>query len=508
MIFSKLMGQFVDVIQWTDDSPDTMVWRFERQGNEIKYGAKLTVREGQMAVFVNEGEIADTFTPGMYELFTRNLPILSHAAGLAARLREPVQGRGLFLQHARIFTDLKWGTKNPVIARDAEFGPVRLRAFGTYAIRIKDPSVFLREVVGTDGHFTVDEISDQLATSSSPGSARSSRARASRCSTSPPTTTSSGQFVLGRIAPEFANYGLELATILVENVSMPPEVEQAMDRRTSMGVVGDLSKYAQFQAAEAMRDGRRQPRRGRPGDRHDGRHGRGPAGEPMGPARPAEPPPAPPPVPSAAGPTTSRSAASRPGRSRVEQLREQAAKGGLTRTSLVWAAGMTGWQPAGEVPELAPLFAAVPPPIPAPPEPMPSGPWGGLRTERGRARPGRGASVSSPQLRQFPASSAARSSAMRRARPSWSAPIAATATRSPRRPVEIVEQPLGPALARCGGRAAAERARIPAKCAACGADFSFRAAELRRAVPVLRPARGRRPGALAQDPPDRACCRS
>ena len=100
MIFSKLMGQFVDVIQWTDDSPDTMVWRFERQGNEIKYGAKLTVREGQTAVFVNEGEIADTFTPGMYELYTRNLPILSHAAGLAARLREPVQGRGLFLQHA------------------------------------------------------------------------------------------------------------------------------------------------------------------------------------------------------------------------------------------------------------------------------------------------------------------------------------------------------------------------------------------------------------------------
>ena len=145
MIFSKLMGQFVDVIQWTDDSPDTMVWRFERQGNEIKYGAKLTVREGQMAVFVNEGEIADTFTPGMYELFTRNLPILSHAAGLAARLREPVQGRGLFLQHAHLHRP-EMGHQEPgdrarrrVRAgaaarlrhlRDPDQGPVRVPARG------------------------------------------------------------------------------------------------------------------------------------------------------------------------------------------------------------------------------------------------------------------------------------------------------------------------------------------------------------------------------------------
>ena len=161
MIFSKLMGQFVDVIQWTDDSPDTMVWRFERQGNEIKYGAKLTVREGQTAVFVNEGEIADTFTPGMYELFTRNLPILSTLQAWPHGFESPFKAEVYFCS-SRVFTDLKWGTKNPVIARDAEFGPVRLRAFGTYAIRIKDPAVFLREVVGTDGHFTVDEISDQL----------------------------------------------------------------------------------------------------------------------------------------------------------------------------------------------------------------------------------------------------------------------------------------------------------------------------------------------------------
>ena len=281
MIFSKLMGQFVDVIQWTDDSPDTMVWRFERQGNEIKYGAKLTVREGQTAVFVNEGEIADTFTPGMYELFTRNLPILSTLQAWPHGFESPFKAEVYFCS-SRVFTDLKWGTKNPVIARDAEFGPVRLRAFGTYAIRIKDPAVFLREVVGTDGHFTVDEISDQLR------NIIVARFGTIVAGSGIPVLDLAanydqlGTFVLGRIAPEFANYGLELATILVENVSMPPEVEQALDRRTSMGVVGDLSKYAQFQAAEAMRAAAANPGAAGQAIGMMVGMGVGPAGEPLG----------------------------------------------------------------------------------------------------------------------------------------------------------------------------------------------------------------------------------
>ena len=360
MIFNKLMGQFVDVIQWTDDSPDTMVWRFERQGNEIKYGAKLTVREGQTAVFVNEGEIADTFTPGMYELYTRNLPILSTLQSWPHGFESPFKAEVYFCS-SRIFTDLKWGTKNPVIARDAEFGPVRLRAFGTYAIRIKDPAVFMREVVGTDGHFTVDEISDQLR------NIIVARFGTIVASSGIPVLDLAAnydqlaQFVLGRIAPEFANYGLELTTILVENVSLPPEVEQAMDRRTSMGVVGDLSKYAQFQAAEAMRTAAANP--GAAGQAIGMMVGMGAgqqAASPWG-QRPAEPPPPPPPQApvyhvaiegKATGPYT------------VEQLGEQSLKGGLTRAALVWAPGLDGWKPASDVPELAALFASVPPPIP------------------------------------------------------------------------------------------------------------------------------------------------
>ena len=366
MIFSKLMGQFVDVIQWTDDSPDTMVWRFERQGNEIKYGAKLTVREGQMAVFVNEGEIADTFTPGMYELYTRNLPILSTLQAWPHGFESPFKAEVYFCS-ARIFTDLKWGTKNPVIARDPEFGPVRLRAFGTYAIRIKDPSVFLREVVGTDGHFTVDEISDQLR------NIIVARFGTIVAGSGIPVLDLAanydqlGQFVLGRIAPEFANYGLELATILVENVSMPPEVEQALDRRTSMGVVGDLGKYAQFQAAEAMRVAASNPGAAGQAIGMMVGMGVGQQASPWGP-RPSEPAPAaaaaPPPLPTA-GPAYHVAVDGKPaGPFGAEQLRQQVADGTLTRGSLVWAQGMAGWQPAGEVADLAALFAAAPPPLP------------------------------------------------------------------------------------------------------------------------------------------------
>ncbi len=160
-LFDKLFGEFVDIIEWTDDSHDTLIYRFERYGNEIKYGAKLTVRESQVAVFVNEGEIADVIEPGMYELETKNLPVLSTIQHWDHGLRSPFKAEVYFCNTTQ-FVDLKWGTKNPIMIRDEEFGGVRLRAFGTYAIRIKDPVTFIKEIAGTDGHFTVDEVSNQL----------------------------------------------------------------------------------------------------------------------------------------------------------------------------------------------------------------------------------------------------------------------------------------------------------------------------------------------------------
>ena len=160
-LWDKIFGEFVDVIDWTDDSNDTMVFRFERYGNEIKYGAMLTVRESQIAILVNEGRIADIYEPGLYKLETNNMPVLTTLESWPHGFDSPFKAEVYFF-NTRRFTDLKWGTKNPLMLRDKEFSVVRLRAFGTYSVRIKDPVVFIKEIVGTDGHFRTGEITDQL----------------------------------------------------------------------------------------------------------------------------------------------------------------------------------------------------------------------------------------------------------------------------------------------------------------------------------------------------------
>ena len=251
-LFDTLFGQFIDVIAWTEDRADRLVWRFEREGHEIKHGAKLTVREGQAAVFVHEGRLADVFPPGLYRLTTNNLPILSTLQHWDHGFESPFKSEVYFISTRR-FSDLKWGTKNPVMLRDPEFGPLRLRAFGTYEMRVTEPGVFLREVVGAQGDATTDAISDQLRNLIV---ARFSNAVAT--ARIPVLDLAAnyddlGEFVRARIQPELAEYGVEATKLLVENVSLPDEVERALDRRTSMGVIGDLRKYAQFQAAEALR---------------------------------------------------------------------------------------------------------------------------------------------------------------------------------------------------------------------------------------------------------------
>ena len=368
-LWDKLMGEFVDVIQWIDDSNDTLVYRFERHGNEIKFGAKLTVREGQVAVFVNEGQLADTFEPGMYELKTNNLPILSTLQAWQQGFQSPFKAEVYFFSTRR-FTDLKWGTQNPVMLRDAEFGPIRLRAFGSYAIRVKDAAIFLREIVGTDGRFTTDEITGQLRNmvvsrfTNILGQAKIPALDLAG------NYDQLGQFLLQRIAPEFATVGLELTNLLVENISLPKEVEAALDKRTSMGIVGNLDQYTQFQAAEALRDAAANPG----GGSEAMNMGLGLAmaqrlSETL--ARPAQPAPvapqsapaAPPPLPAAhsyfiavnneqAGPFL------------MDELQRQAQAGQLTRSTMVWTQGMAKWTPAGEVAELNTLFANLPPPLP------------------------------------------------------------------------------------------------------------------------------------------------
>ncbi len=250
-LWDKLFGEFIDVIEWIDDDGDTMVYRFERYGNEIKYGAKLIVRESQTAVFVNEGEIADVLGPGIYELETKNLPILSTLQHWDHGFESPFKAEVYFCSLKR-FVDLKWGTKNPLIIRDKEFGAVRVRAFGTYGVRIKDPVKFIREITGTDGHFTVDEISDQLRNMIV---SRFSNIVAK--SNIPVLDMAANYDLLSKyiteiIAKEFEEYGLELTKFLIENISLPPKVEEALDKRTSMGMIGDLKKYLNYQAAESL----------------------------------------------------------------------------------------------------------------------------------------------------------------------------------------------------------------------------------------------------------------
>jgi len=364
-----IRSQLIDIIEWTDDSNDTMVYRYERQDNEIKYGAKLVVRESQVAAFVNMGKIADVFQPGMYELETKNLPILSTLLGWKYGFESPFKAEVYFV-NTRRFTDLKWGTKNPVIRRDPEFGMVRLRAFGTYAVRVSDAATFIREIVGTDSHFTTDEVTEQLRNIVV---SRFSDAIAE--SAIPMLDIASnydelGVKVLEQIQSELTAYGLELTKLLVENVSLPQAVEEAMDKRTSMGVLGDLGRYAQFQSANAMEDAAKNP---------GGMAGMGVgmgAGFAMGnqmaqamapPAAPSSAAPsagaAPPPLPSAVTYFAAIGGA-QAGPFDMPTLQAKVRSGEISRDTLVWKQGMANWTAAGQVAELGSLFASVPPPLP------------------------------------------------------------------------------------------------------------------------------------------------
>ena len=254
-IFDFLSGEFIDVIHWTDDTRDTMVWRFEREGHAIKYGAKLTVREGQAAVFVHEGQIADIFTPGLYMLETNNMPVMTTLQHWDHAFRSPFKSEVYFVNTTR-FNDLKWGTKNPIIVRDPEFGPVRLRAFGTYSVRVADPARFLSEIVGTDGEFTMDEISYQIRNVIVQEFSRTIARAQIPVLDMAANTRELGQLVGSEIAAQIAEYGLAMPELYIENVSLPAAVEAVMDKRSSMGVIGNLESYMQYQAAEALgRDG-------------------------------------------------------------------------------------------------------------------------------------------------------------------------------------------------------------------------------------------------------------
>jgi membrane protease subunit (stomatin/prohibitin family) len=252
-IMDAIRSQFIEVIEWLDDSGNTLLYRFPVQGQEIKNGARLTVRESQAAVFVFQGQIADVFSPGLYTIDGGNTPILSKLGAWMHGFNSPFKAEVYFV-NTKQFNDLKWGTANPIMMRDSDFGMVRLRAFGIYSIRIGDPRAFIKEVAGTNGHFVTEDIEGQLkrtlVSGFSDALAESKIAALDLAS----NYDELGKFVQGKMIDEFKTYGLELTKYVIENISLPQEVEAAMDKRTSMGVIGDVGRYAQFQAADAMRD--------------------------------------------------------------------------------------------------------------------------------------------------------------------------------------------------------------------------------------------------------------
>ena len=252
-LFSKLTNQLVDVIEWKEASSDTMVYRYNHNDKEIMMGAQLTVRESQVAVMVNEGKIADVFQPGRYELSTQNMPILTALKSWKFGFNSPFKAEVYFI-NTHQFLDQKWGTSNPVMMRDAEFGMVRLRAFGIYSFRVADPVAFLKEVFGTSAYMTVDGVTGQIKRTLVSGLSDAIAQSKIPALDLAANYDELSQYALQTLSPRIAALGLKLESFVIENISLPDEVEKAMDRRTSMGVVGNLNQYAQFQAAEAMRE--------------------------------------------------------------------------------------------------------------------------------------------------------------------------------------------------------------------------------------------------------------
>lgn len=403
-IMAKMRGEVVDIIEWIDDSRTALAWRFPRYQNEIKQGAKLIVREGQQAVFVDQGKLADRFGPGTYEISTANLPILSTLRGWKHGFNSPFRSEVYFV-NTRPITDFRWGTANPVTVRDPDFTMVQVRANGLCVLRVADPEIFLREVIGTDSRVEVEELAELL------------RRVITLAFSDMIMATGLGvidlqgrqvelsgklrEFVAERVDDEF---GLAIDSITM-NISLPEEITEAMTRGVARGVesarwtqnMGDMQRYQQAMAAEAMVRAAENPGGGTMGDA---------MGAGMGVAMGAQMAQqtaaslggataggAPPPLP---GGTTFHVAidGQQQGPFTLDQLRSA----GITPTTLVWASGMPQWSPASAVPALGVLFQAPPPlpPQPGPTPPVPTeqstppetdGPTGGTDEQPGPSGP-------------------------------------------------------------------------------------------------------------------------
>lgn len=363
-LFDKLRGEFIDIVEFLDNTQDTIVYRFERYDNEIKNNAKLVVREGQTAVFINEGQVADIFSPGTYTLNTENLPVLSTLKGWKYGFNSPFKAEVYFVS-TKNFIDQKWGTKNAVILSDRRFGMVEIRAFGMYSFKITDAPVFIREIVGTNQSFTTQHISEQLksiiVTRFTDAAGESNLPIESYAS----NLNELSDAIFAYMQKDFAAYGMEVTKFLIENISMPAEIKKEIFELSRLEKI-DLDKLTRLKAAKALEAAAENP---------SGTAGMGVglgAGITMAQQMTRQilnssdktnhqdtPPPLP-------GELLYYAAidGQQSGPYNLSQLEEMVEKQILRRDTLVWKKGLAEWTPAGKQSDLQSIWTSTPPPLP------------------------------------------------------------------------------------------------------------------------------------------------
>jgi len=249
-----IRSNLLKALEWTDSSNNILVYKYPMDGRQIQYGSKLTVRESQVAVFLNKGKIADVFGPGMYTLQTSNLPIFTQLMSWGYGFKSPFFADVYFI-NTRQFTNLKWGTSNPITMRDKDFGTIRLRGYGNYAFKVEDAALFMKELFGTNNVYTTDDIASYLKSiivSSISDTIAESKISALDIASN---LLEFSQIASETLSTTFANLGLKLTNLVIENISFPEEVEKAIDTRSSMGVLSDkMDTFVKYQSANAIRD--------------------------------------------------------------------------------------------------------------------------------------------------------------------------------------------------------------------------------------------------------------
>lgn len=363
-LFNKLKNEFIDIIEWLDPSNDTIVHRFDRYNNEIKNGAKLTVRESQVAVFINEGELADIFPPGMYSLKTENMPILSTLKGWKYGFNSPFKAE-IYFVNTKQFLDQKWGTKNAITLNDDRFGMFEIRAFGTFAYKVKDAGKFIKEVVGTDGTFTTEEINNQIRSNivtrftDVAGEGNLTAESFAR------NMNELSDLVHGVMKKEMEEYGLDITKFLVENVSMPDDIKKEIFEYSRLEKI-NMQKLQQFKTAKAIENASNNEGgagmfmgAGMGFGMGQGMYNQMQNNMNMNNSGGAMPPP----VPGVVKFFIANNGQQQ-GPYEMPMLGQLIKGGQVNQQTLVWREGMAAWTPAGQVAELSSLFGSVPPPVP------------------------------------------------------------------------------------------------------------------------------------------------